>query len=165
MILGITGHRKINDKYYDKNDPDWINIEQRIYFKLKILVPSVLITGMALGVDQMAAKICLTLNIPFIAAVPFVGQEDRWNDASKIEYKELLMEAQEVKIISPGGYAGWKMQTRNKWIVDNCENLLAVYDGGGGGTRNCVEYAKNLNKKIWVINPNEGDGFFKSEKL
>ena len=46
------------------------------------------------------------------------------------------------------------MQIRNQWMVDNCELLIAVFDGTSGGTANCVNYAKSIRKNTVVINPN-----------
>ncbi len=46
------------------------------------------------------------------------------------------------------------MDKRNKWMVDNCDLLIAVWNGTSGGTANCVNYAKSINKQIIIINPN-----------
>jgi uncharacterized phage-like protein YoqJ len=45
------------------------------------------------------------------------------------------------------------MHARNAWMVDQCEALLAVWDGTPGGTSGCVNYAKSTAKK-WVIRLN-----------
>ena len=46
------------------------------------------------------------------------------------------------------------MQIRNRWMVDNSDLVLAVFDGKKeGGTWNCVKYAKSKNKEIVVIKP------------
>ena len=46
-----------------------------------------------------------------------------------------------------------KMQTRNEWMVNHCDKLIAVWNGSDGGTGNCVNYAKSINKEIIYINP------------
>jgi hypothetical protein len=38
-------------------------------------------------------------------------------------------------------------------MVDRAEYLIAVYDGGSGGTANTVEYAKESGRRITVIYP------------
>jgi uncharacterized phage-like protein YoqJ len=61
-------------------------------------------------------------------------------------------------IVNPGEYAAWKMQKRNEWMVDRCTALIAVYNSDQtGGTRNCVEYAKKVGRRIVTINPNNFD--------
>ena len=108
---------------------------------------------MALGIDQWAANIAIKLNIPFIAAIPFVGQESKWPPSSQKIFSSLLKKASKQIIVSEGGYASDKMQIRNQWMVDNCDLLIAVWDGTQGGTGNCVKYAEAVNKKILRINP------------
>lgn len=111
------------------------------------------ISGMALGVDQWAAEICVELGVPFTAAVPFVGQESRWPEESQRRYQLLLQKAYNVVVVSPGGYHPWKMQARNEWMVDRCDLLVAFWDGSGGGTANCVEYAQRVGRQIWRVDP------------
>jgi uncharacterized phage-like protein YoqJ len=120
---------------------------------LKELKPEKVITGMALGVDQWAAMIAYKLGIPFLAAIPFENQESKWPEKSQKTYRLLRKLAAEEVIVSEGGYSIDKMQTRNVWMVDNSDKLIAVWDGTKGGTGNCVEYAKSANKDIYYINP------------
>lgn len=111
------------------------------------------ISGMALGVDQWFAEICIGLGIPFTAAVPCDGHESRWPAESQAHYRALLQKAHYVRVVSPGPYAPWKMQRRNEWMVDNSEMLVAVWDGSAGGTANCVRYARQVGREIWRVDP------------
>lgn len=106
------------------------------------------ISGMALGVDQWFAEACRSLSIPFIAAIPFDGQETPWPWPARAKYAELLADAREVVVVSGGGYGPWKMQARNRWMVDRADILLAVWDGSSGGTAHCVKYAMSQDRKI-----------------
>lgn len=114
------------------------------------------ISGMALGVDQWAAEICVELGIPFTAAVPCDGHGSNWPLESQANYCDLLAKAARVHVVSPGPYAAWKLQRRNEWMVDNCELLVAVWDGSRGGTANCVKYAQQVGRQIWCLDPREG---------
>lgn len=151
-IVSFTGHRpdKIGGyRYCDLHE----KIKTSISEVLISLKPTKVISGMALGVDQLACDVCLKLNIPIIAAVPFQGQEKIWPEESKKYYHSLLERCCEVKYVSPPGYAAWKMIERNKWMVDNSDTLIAVWNGSSGGTKQCVEYAVFKSKKIIYINP------------
>lgn len=44
-------------------------------------------TGMALGVDQDIACVCIQAEVPFVACVPFEGQEARWPADAQRDYK------------------------------------------------------------------------------
>ena len=146
MIVAGTGHRPNKLGGYTRG------ARTRLFTtaikSLEHLQPTKLISGMALGWDQALARACVELNIPFIAAVPFAGQETVWPAASQREYRELCDAASDFIIVSPGGYSAAKMQIRNEWMVDHCDRVLALWDGSPGGTRNCVDYAKTVNKPI-----------------
>jgi len=144
MTIAVTGHRLFNEPLLDRFAVDILaGLEPR---------PDRVITGMALGWDQAIARACVDLGIPFTAAVPFQGQEDKWPDTAQAEWCRLLNFATEVQVVSAGGYGPWKMHARNQWMVDRCDSLLALYGGKSGGTRQCVEYAqgKGVNvRNVW----------------
>jgi len=142
MKLGFTGHRIIVN--YDK-------LYLSIVEKLKELNPECTISGMAIGADQLFSVICIRLSIPFIAAVPFEGQECKWPTHIQKQYNKILSKAKEIVIVSEAGYDKDKFQLRNEWIVDNSDEMLAYWNGKGSGTGNCVKYANNLYKKITNI--------------
>jgi uncharacterized phage-like protein YoqJ len=120
--------------------------------------PDKVITGMALGFDVYLAQISYKLSIPFIAAVPFKGQESKWPKESQNLYTKLLGLADEIVIVSPGEYSAEKMQIRNEWMVNNSNKVIAAWNGSPGGTGNCVKYARSIGKEIIRINPNDANG-------
>jgi uncharacterized phage-like protein YoqJ len=153
MILGITGHRPNKLGGYKVPNPTYIRVCRKIEQNFKQLNPEKIISGMALGVDQWAAYIAIKMRIPFVAAVPFEGQEIAWPSGSQELYHKVLAKASEIVIVSSGGYKSSKLQTRNKWIVDYSDKLLAVWDGTEGGTGNCISYAKSVKREIIYIDP------------
>lgn len=106
-----------------------------------------IISGGALGWDQALADAALRLNLPLTLALPFEGFESKWPRESQ-EYLHSLMNPADVVYVCEPGYAPWKMQERNMWMVDNCDTILALWDGSDGGTANCVRYAESIGKPI-----------------
>lgn len=158
MIASFSGHRPNKlEKFggYNIHDPRYEPLRTAIGNHLIEQKVSKAISGMALGIDQLAAEVCVRLGIPFIAAVPHVGQEKIWPQSSQKQYQDLLAKAAEVVIVSEGEYAAYKMQVRNEWLVDNCDILIMIWDGTNGGTSNCRNYAEKQNKKIIRINPQD----------
>lgn len=49
-----------------------------------------LLTGMALGWDQACAEAAQSLDMPYIAAVPFEGQESTWPEEAQRRYRQLI---------------------------------------------------------------------------
>lgn len=153
MIVAFTGHRPDKLGGYKLPNPTYIKVCQAIDHHLKEIQPDKVITGMALGIDQWSAMVAHKLGIAYLAAIPFEGQECRWPPQSQITYRLLRKLASEEVIVSEGSYTIAKMQVRNEWMVDNCDLLIAVWDGSKGGTGNCVQYANSVNRKILRIDP------------
>lgn len=146
ITVGFTGHRP--QRLKDSKDVIYNKIKDKL-IKQK---PDQCISGMALGFDTWAAEACIELNIPFIAAVPFDGQDKVWGKTDKEKYQYLLDKAKEVIIVSEGGYAAWKLFKRNEYIVDNSDIIIAGFDGKKfGGTFQCLNYAKRQNKEIVLL--------------
>lgn len=158
MIVAATGHRPNKIGGFEFSNPKRVWIRDRIRDQLVSLKPNTCISGMALGIDQDFAFISIEMGIPFIAAIPFEGQESKWPLPSQRFFNELLALASRIEIVSPGGYAAWKMQVRNEFLVDECNVLLAIWDGSKGGTYNCIQYATKVNREIRRINPNDYRG-------
>lgn len=119
--------------------------------------PTQVISGMALGWDQALAIASIRLEIPVTAAVPFKGQESRWSEKSQKLYRRILERADEVVVVCEGGYSPDKMQRRNEWMVDRADQILTMFDGSNGGTKNCIDYAVKTGKQV--------NNIFKWQKL
>lgn len=146
MIISVTGHRPhrlggYNSLVYD-------NLFKLAYSKLKSLCPEKVYTGMALGWDIAVARASLSLNIPYIAVIPFVGQEKTWKKEDQFTYHHYLKQAQNVVECS-AGYDRYAYHNRNVYLVDSCDLLVALYDGETtGGTYDAISYAEKTNKPI-----------------
>lgn len=160
MKIALTGHRPNKLGFeYDHNGPMSEYLMKQMQEIMQLYKPAHIITGMALGADTLWALTAIKLGTPFIAAVPFKGQEKAWPLASQQRYREILAKAAEVVIVCEGGYAPWKMQKRNEWMVDHCNMLISVWDGTAGGTANCVAYASKVGKLTRNISPKEFGDF------
>ena len=106
---------------------------------------TVYLTGMARGTDLWAAEIVLALrkrnkDLKLICAIPYEGFELRWSEQWQTLYRQVLAEADLVKVIGKGYHPGI-FQIRNEWMVDRSSRVIAVYNGQPGGTRNTICYA------------------------
>lgn len=144
-IIAFTGHRPNKLGGYGSR------IHNRLVDLAKASIghynATLVISGMALGWDTAGAEASILLGIPFHAAIPFKGQENRWPKSSQNKYHLLLSKAFSSKIIGSQEHFRKAMQDRNKYMVDSCDLLLALWDGSRGGTFNCLSYARSQNKK------------------
>jgi uncharacterized phage-like protein YoqJ len=145
VICG-TGHRPDKLGGYDN-----AILKKLITFaegRLIEINPTHVISGVALGWDTALAIAAIRLNIPLTAAVPFAGQELRWQPEAIARYNKILSKCARVEIVSPGGYGNPKMQIRNEWMVDRSDMVLALWNGSSGGTGNCVKYAQSTKTTL-----------------
>lgn len=175
--VGFTGHRPEKLGYYDYSNERNTSIINELYHNILDIVnkheKSTFISGGALGVDTFA-HLCVSkiqrsnpqLDIINILAVPFKNQFIRWNNNDIKLYSKMndmsdeviyvdTLDKYRVKGVEEEIYHVAKMQKRNEYMVDNCDILIAVWDGTKGGTGNCVEYARKKDKSIIYLNPKE----------
>jgi uncharacterized phage-like protein YoqJ len=157
--IAITGHRpnKLGNDY-ELTSKLMLGIKAKLVSILEQEIKThkeiLLITGMALGIDTLFALIAIEMRLPFIAAVPCYNQDSKWRRKSQRLYADLLNNPLScLKFIHEGEYTNTCMQERNEWMVNECDLLIAVWDGSAGGTGNCVKYAMNQCKDIITINP------------
>jgi len=155
MNIAFTGHRPHKLGGYDNETNKRTDILDKIekYISEEKFKDITFISGMALGVDQWIAEFAIAHYINFKAYIPFKGQESVWQKQDQEHYYELLKYAESIKYVCEGGYAAWKLQKRNVAMVNDCDLLIAIWDGSSGGTANCVKYAEKINKTIKRIIP------------
>lgn len=139
LTITITGHRPKRIKGKETLINEWLKQ------KFDELKPDLVVTGMAQGVDQIAAWICYDEEIPYYCYFP---------------YKKALHSEQEFLLDNSAGRTWMKEKydgpqdftERDKRMVEMCDMVLAVWDGQEyGGTWDTMEYAKKLDKQIYVL--------------
>ena len=132
-VLAATGHRKFEDLIISKeNFPE---VYKSLIDHIKNINPTLILSGMAIGFDQMIIDAALELNIKFNAIIPFEGQELKWPKYQIDLYNIYLKKAQEIIYVSSRGFANWKFHKRNEYLVDNSESLVAFLKEKQSGTR------------------------------
>lgn len=138
--ISVTGHRELlhSEDEIKKQFIEYLVQKKEEHGEISVN------TGMAIGFDLLTAEICLTQNIPYIAALPFKDHLKN-NEIFNL----LKQQAQQIVIVSEGGYEKWKYFKRDKWLVENCDGLYAyLIKDGKSGTRTTVEVALEMKKEI-----------------
>ena len=157
----FTGHRPNKLKGYNPKDNKELlwRLHTEIVRHIEEHQVDTFINGLALGIDQWAARIVIKLrqtkypHIKLISAVPCKNHSNKWIKQSQIEWQEIVDLSDEVIYVSEEEYKPYLMQVRNEWMTNKSEYVIAVWDGTNGGTGNCVNFAKKQNKKITIIKP------------
>lgn len=158
----FTGHRPQNLTCgFNETHPACIKIKNQLERLIIGLIEKKNVThfisGVALGVDTWAAEIVLKLkeeypNITLEAAIPCCSQTCSWNVKSKERYNRLLSLCDKKTLVQER-YTADCMMKRNKYMVDNSDYVIAVWNGKPSGTGNTVKYAVNRAKAVYYIDP------------
>ena len=142
----ITGHRKINFPVVHQG------IEQLTNLAIEKGC-SCLLSGMAIGTDQVAAEVWITRQLTWKAILPCQDQSALWPIANQLHYRKLLTKASEIKVLYPKFERG-VMQARNQYLVRHSNLGLAVWDGSEtGGAFLTVQMARKANVPLIIFNP------------
>lgn len=156
IVIAGTGHRPDKAGGYGEEARAWLR--SRASKALESIIEkdyeiSAVITGGAIGWDQSLAAASYGLGIPFYVYIPFKGQESNWPEPCQKRYKAMLKKSEQVKCCCRGEYETWKMQHRNKQMVNDADIVLAFWNREEkGGTYNCINYANQRLRYIPIIN-------------
>lgn len=159
-IVCFTGHRPNKLKGYNPID------NKELLWKIHSVCVDLIenrnvttfINGLALGIDIWSAKIVLKLkekypHIKLISAIPCRNQSCKWREEDRNLWQEVYDKSDEVVLVTNDDYKPYLMQVRNEWMVNKSDIVVAVWDGTKGGTGNCVNFAKKVEKEIIIIKP------------
>ena len=136
----FTGHRPEGFVFgYDEDSPICKAVKIAVRNQIERLYDDGykrFITGCALGVDIWAGESVIDLkrtkkDIELIGAVPFKGQERGWTEEQRERYEALLKNCDDVVTVSKR-FNKNAFYIRDRYMVDNADIILAVYDDTRG---------------------------------
>lgn len=163
----FTGHRPDSFKFgYDENNALCMLLKEAVRRQIYALLDSgctKFMSGCALGVDIWSAEAVIDIRrrhkeVELVGVVPFKGQESKWNNNDKERYNWILKSCNEV-ITLFDGYVRGAFYERDRYLVDNADVIIAVYDRNkfSSGTGYTVRYAMKKKKPIIIIDPETMD--------
>ena len=134
----VTGHRPERLNGRELEVTEWLDSQ------IHELQPTIAISGMAAGADQIYAELALKQRIPLAAALPYKKTWDSYHPV----VQDMLMKAKEV-VYACEKYDKHGYFIRDCLMVDAADIVLAVWDGKEwGGTWNTIKYARDKGKEI-----------------
>ena len=153
MRVGITGHQRLAEL----SDWDWTRDELGNALR-SLPQPLIGVSALAIGSDQLFARLVLNLGGLLEVVIPFANYE-RTFDASldRDEYHGLLRLAKHVSVLPTSENDEQAYFLAGIAVVDRCELLFAVWNGqpaiGLGGTGDIVISALRQQKPLIHLNP------------
>lgn len=158
----FTGHRPQTITYlWDETSAMSLELKAKLEKAIIYLIENKgvtnFISGMALGVDMIAAEIVLELKskypeIMLECALPCETQASRWSVKYRDRYFNII-EMSDKETLLQTHYTADCMHKRNRYMVDLSDYVIAVWDGSPSGTGKTVMYAKENHKTILQIKP------------
>ena len=111
-------------------------------------------SGGALGFDLLAAEEVLLLrenlcDLRLVFALPCVDQTGNWPEKEIVRQRQLILLADETRVLSPQYYPGC-MMVRNRYMVDRASFCVAYWRGSAGGTASTIRLA--VRRGLPVLN-------------
>lgn len=129
------------------------------------LRPDCVMSGMALGVDQLAAEIALDRGRPVHAVLPGEWQSDRWSPEQRSQWRRLLSRCSRTTIIDkaptlsgPGKLHHLRemFKARNTFMVQHSDLMIVCWDGiPNGGTYHALGQCVAAERPVLLLQHGE----------
>jgi ribonuclease HI len=120
----------------------------------------VVLTGMRLGAEMVAAEAAVEAGVPFIAVLPFPGMEKVWSAPLRRHFDELSGKARSVvtlekKVPADKGAAGQALRRRDGWLTRAADEAVLVLgeDGDGSLAKLRRSLDDHFGDDLWVVEP------------
>lgn len=148
--IGLTGHQVMPAAAFE-------HAEQELRDLLERHPRPQGLCSLAVGSDQLFARLVLQTGGELHAVIPSAGYERTFGPAELASYRELSAAAATTTVLDfdePGESA---FHAAGMYVVDHCDLLAAVWDGqparGLGGSADVVRYAHMVGRPVTIIWP------------
>lgn len=165
--LYITGYRPHELGIFNDKHPGVPIIKKALENQLRPLLEDglewIVISGQQ-GVETWAAQVVLELKndypaLKYSIITPFLEQEKNWNEHKQATYMHIVSKADFVTSVTKRPYeAPWQFIEKDKFIIDNTDATLLVYDEENEGSPKYVlqllqKYTENHEEyNVFTIN-------------
>ncbi len=160
--LVVLGHRPPELGGYEPN-PVSGDVQRRLAevlaAKRQLHPDLVVLTGLRLGAEQLAAEAARDVGVPYVAVLPYPDAHTVWPAASQARFAELLAHADgsvtlERKVPADRAAAGQALSRRDGWLAKHADEAVLVWDRDDrilGALHRKLEAA--LGDDVWIIEP------------
>ena len=154
MKIALTGHRPQRLFGEDLENENWTKIRKWLKETLIENNCSLAISGMAAGSDMLFALAVKDLkeqgeNIKLELAFPCHGYGRKSSYNKYLQWRQEIIQSADKKTFIHEKWCKTADDDRDKYMVENCDILIAIFDGNNvGGVYHTIQHAKRLGKKI-----------------
>jgi ribonuclease HI/uncharacterized phage-like protein YoqJ len=162
-LVAVTGHRPPELGGYDPNptaDAVRARMVEVLAAKRELHPDLVVLTGLGLGAEQLAAEAAGKAGVPYVAVLPYPDPDAQWPESSRREYRRLLDGARSTVVLQTKApatrqLAGAALRRRDAWLARHAHEALAVWDGADAAIGRTVRALQDAlgEEDVWVVTP------------
>lgn len=119
----------------------------------------VVLSGLRLGAETIAAEAAKEIGVPYVAVLPYPDPDAKWPADSRRRFADLLSGAIAVvqlerKTPDTAARSGQAMDRRNAWFRTVADEAVIVWDGSERRVGDLVKkFEQEMPDDVWVIGP------------
>jgi ribonuclease HI/uncharacterized phage-like protein YoqJ len=161
--LLVMGHRPPELGGYGET-PTAVAVRHRLaaimMAKQSMLPDLVVVTGLALGAETLAAEAAASAGVPYVVVLAHPGQDDPWPPESRRRFATLRMGARDVVTLSrhtpaTRQRAAASFNRRDAWLRRNADEAVVVWDGAETYVGRTVRSLRQElgEENVWTVDP------------
>jgi ribonuclease HI/uncharacterized phage-like protein YoqJ len=161
-LVAVVGHKPPELGGYDANpisDGVRSKLAEILAAKRQVVPDLVVLTGLGLGAEQLAAEAAAEAGVPYVAVLPYPDPDSLWPRESRTAFRALLDGARATVILqakppATKQLAGAALRRRDAWLARHANEAVAVWDGREAATGRAVRALQDsLGDDVWVVSP------------
>ena len=162
-LVVVAGHKPPELGGYDANpvsEAVRAKLAEVLAAKRQIHPDLVLLTGLGLGAEQLAAEAAAEAGVPYVAVLPYPDPDSQWPASSRKVFGALLDGARAVILLQNKApatkqLAGAALRRRDAWLARHAHEAIAVWDGQDATVGRAVRALEDAvgEDDVWVVTP------------
>jgi uncharacterized phage-like protein YoqJ len=158
----VIGHKPTELGGYDVDSATLRSkVAEILAAKRELADELVVMTGMALGAEQLGAEAAALVGVPYVAVLPFPDLDAKWPRAARDHFEALLARAKGIVLLQARQpetrqKAGAALARRDAWLLRHADEALAIWDGEDALVGRTVRSLRDRlgEEEVWVVDPN-----------
>jgi ribonuclease HI/uncharacterized phage-like protein YoqJ len=165
-LLAVIGHKPPELGGYDANpvsDSVRAKLAEVLAAKHQVNGDLVVLTGLGLGAEQLAAEAAAAAGVPYVAVLPYPDPDSLWPSSSRKAFQSLLDGAQSTVLLqskppATKQLAGAALRRRDAWMARHAQEAIAVWDGADPAVGRSVRALQDAlgEDDVWIVSPPAG---------
>ncbi len=162
-LVAVTGHKPPELGGYDANptaDAVRAKLAEVLVAKRQLAPDLVVLTGLGLGSEQLAAEAAAEAGVPYVAVLPYPDPDSQWPSTSRTAFRALLDGAQSTVVLqakppATKQLAGMALRRRDAWLARHAHEAVAVWDGKDAAVGRTVRSLQDAlgEDEVWIVAP------------